>query len=242
MHTDYLKSLKKKKNQNPSPVGSYIIDCEEIEGQWPDEADDLSLNIHLTEDPNVFKFDFDFGILEGVMIISANASFLLNYCTELEAEREAASDDDRDEAEYDKKPAKGAKRKAAAPKGRGRPPKKVKTASAQSMGYMLRLRCRETGESMIHGQDQTGNIKFKNKDLASFTATASLPCVGENVKFTGRKTSDQPARSPRSGTTIQRAHTRENELVDGDSAIEGIWGMCQRVAVCCSREFYILIH
>lgn len=231
MHLDYLRSLKK--NQKPSPVGSYIIDCEEIEQQWPDQSDNLNLDILPTEDPNVFEADFEFGVLEGVMVISTEESAILNYCVERnrEADREHywdeeeeedddndddedddEQDDDDDEVGYNEKPTKGTKRGAVTPKGRGQPSKKVKTASAQCLTYMLRSRCRETGEGTIYSQDQPGSITFKGGNLASFTAVAALPCVGQHVKFTGRKISGVAAHSGTSWNDYSE-HQYERERV-----------------------------
>ena len=65
MHTDYLNTLKRKKGPRTcSPVGSYIIDCKEIEEGFPDEAGNLSLDIRQTKEPDVFEASFDFGVLE----------------------------------------------------------------------------------------------------------------------------------------------------------------------------------
>ena len=56
LHTDYLNTLKRKKDPRTcSPVGSYIIDCKQIEGEWPDRADNLSLDIRQTKEPDVLK-------------------------------------------------------------------------------------------------------------------------------------------------------------------------------------------
>jgi hypothetical protein len=71
MHTDYLNTLTQPKGRakalkHLTPVGSYIIDSEDIEQQYRDLADDLGLDIDHTDMPGVFKAEFDFGILEGV--------------------------------------------------------------------------------------------------------------------------------------------------------------------------------
>jgi hypothetical protein len=96
MHKDYVQSLKKsgRKAKPPSPVGSYIVDCQEIERNWPDLVDDLSLNIHDTDEPGVFQACFDFGILEGVMIIGKDSAMVEQYCSQ-------ADDDDDDEGYLD---------------------------------------------------------------------------------------------------------------------------------------------
>lgn len=93
MQTDYLHTLKRKKgSRRPktySPVGSYIVDCEEIEEGWPDQANDLNLDIRQTKEPGVFEASFNFGVLEGVMIISAENSAMERYCSQLDREAES---------------------------------------------------------------------------------------------------------------------------------------------------------
>ncbi|KAH8590158.1 hypothetical protein B0O99DRAFT_521816 [Bisporella sp. PMI_857] len=211
-HTDYLNTLKRKKGPKTySPVGSYIVDCEQIEQEWPDMADDLSLDIRQTKEPNVFEASFDFGVLEGAMIISAEKNALEQYCSQLDHEAESdededeecdwseEEDDDREEDEVEdkiekgRKPTTGSKRRAKAPRGRGPPPKKSKTRAAQPHIYLLKLKCRETGEGMIQSTEESGTIKFKDKNLASFIGKANLPCVGQGIPFTARKISDAPA-------------------------------------------------
>ncbi|EPE29789.1 AT hook motif family protein [Glarea lozoyensis ATCC 20868] len=209
MHTDYLNTQKQKKgpksSKRYSPVGSYIIDCKEIEEQWPDQAEDLSLDIRQTEEPGIFEASFNFGILEGVMIIGAEKKALEQYCSQLDLEDESDleeeedeeedkdDDEDEDESENEKKRARSSKRKSEAPRGRGRPPKKSKSEPAQSRTYLLRLKCRETGEGEIQSEAEQGTITFKDGNLASFTGKATLPCVGEAIPFSGRKISDTPA-------------------------------------------------
>jgi hypothetical protein len=207
MHRDYLNTLKRKKGpkgpKTYSPVGSYIIDCKEIEEQWPDKAEDLGLDISQTEEPGVFEASFDFGVLEGAMIISAEKNTLEQYCSQLDSEAESDwdedeendedEDEDEDDIENDRKPTTGSKRKAEAPRGRGRPPKKSKAGAAQPRTYLLRLKCRETGEGQIFSTAGKGTIIFKDEKFASFIGKADLPCVGQGVPFTARKISDAPA-------------------------------------------------
>jgi hypothetical protein len=212
IHTDYLNTLRRKKGPRTySPVGSYIIDCKRIEGEWPDRAGDLSLDIRQTKEPNIFEASFDFGVLEGVMIISAEKNALEQYCSQLdyEAESEGEKDEEGDwseeededrekiEVEYkvenDRKPTIGCKRRAEALQGHGPPPKKSKARAAQPRIFQLKLKCRETGEGVIQPTEQRGTIRFKDENLGSFIGKADLPCVGQGVPFSARKISDTPA-------------------------------------------------
>jgi hypothetical protein len=214
IHTDYLNTLKRKKGLGTySPVGSYIIDCKKIEREWPDEAGDLSLDIRQTKEPNVFEASFDFGILEGFMVISAERNALEQYCSQLDREAESDGDEGEgegddwseeededsekieveDKVEKDRKPTTGSKRRAEALQGHGPPSKKPKPRAAQPRTYLLKLKCRETGEGMIQSTEERGTIKFKDENLASFIGKANLPYVGKGVSFTARKISDAPA-------------------------------------------------
>jgi hypothetical protein len=182
-----------------SPAGSYIVDCEEIEKQWPDQAGDLILDIHPTGEPGIFEADFEFRVLEGAMIIGADEKSLEQYCAQLDREVTSASEsEDTDERE----PAGSKKRAAGAAsppppsssRGRGRPPKKQKVGAAgQPRTYPLRLKCRETGMGEIYAKEEEGSIKFKDGKMASFVGEADLPCVGRGTRFTARKISDTPA-------------------------------------------------
>ncbi|KAI1271304.1 hypothetical protein F5Y07DRAFT_383271 [Xylaria sp. FL0933] len=189
LHNDYLKTLKRKKGPKIfSPVGTYIVDCEKIEGEWPEQADDLSLDICETEEPGIYEASFDFGILEGVMIMSTDQMSVDQYCSQMDRE----TDDENESSEEEMQSGSKGKRAVTAPegRGRGRPPKKVKSTLSQLRKYHLKLRCTETGEGEIFYEPHDGTIIFEGENMASFTGTASFPSVGMAVPFTARKTSD----------------------------------------------------
>lgn len=205
LHADYLRTLERKGGpKRYSPVGSYIVDCKKIKEQWPHEADDLSLDIRPTKEPGIFEASFDFGILEGVMIICAEKTALEQYCYQLDREADSSSDDEEEndwgeeEGEDDKKPKTGSKRKAKTPQGRGRPSKKSKGGAAQPRTYLLKLKCRETGEGEIQCTAENGTLTFPDEKLASILGKTNLPYVGRGVPFTARKISDTPSHSENS--------------------------------------------
>lgn len=182
-HNEYLKSLKKKKT-NPSPIGGYTVDCEDVERNWPDLADELNLDIHATDEPGIFQACFDFGVIEGVMLIGTDITGLEQYGAQ--ADREAEGDSEEDGG----RPQIGTKRKALSPnKDRGRP-KKAQAGTPQT--YQLRSRHREQGEGVIDPDPAAGIIKFKDKNLAEFVGKADLSDVGSGVSFTARKITDEP--------------------------------------------------
>ncbi|OJJ03245.1 hypothetical protein ASPVEDRAFT_72968 [Aspergillus versicolor CBS 583.65] len=167
-HNEYLKSLKKKKT-NPSPIG----------------ADELNLDIHATDEPGNFQACFDFGVIEGVMLIGTDIAALKQYGAQ--ADREAEGDSEEEDGGT---PQIGTKRKALSPnKDRGRP-KKAQAGTPQT--YQLRSRHREQGEGVIDPDPAAGIIKFKDKHLAEFVGRADLSDVGSGVSFTARKITDEP--------------------------------------------------
>ncbi|KAL4904900.1 hypothetical protein BDW74DRAFT_178473 [Aspergillus multicolor] len=206
-HKDYLQTLRKKsgaaaRKTKVSPVGSYIVDCGSIENEWPDSAGDLSIDINETDEPGVFEASFDFGVLEGVMILCQEQSLLERYCSEAdgqfddhlgEEDWDERDEDDLDEHglnEEDESPKAGATRKASTvqPSGRG---KKAKARRRPSHTYLVKLRCRDTGEGQIYPEPSDGTIRIKDENLAAFEGTADLPCAERGTSFTARKVSDE---------------------------------------------------
>ncbi|KAK2756546.1 hypothetical protein FQN54_005439 [Arachnomyces sp. PD_36] len=201
MHRDLLKSRRRRGNpKDVSPVGSYIVDCEEIESNWPDMAADLTLDIHRTYTPGVFKVEFDFGVLEGVMIICSERSTLDEYCAQADRDPEPdwdddddSDDDDDEDEDEDGLPVKQYSNNAGT-KPTAKPKKQKASHQAQHpLKYQLKLRCRETDEGMIYSDASTGTITFKAKSFATFKGVADFPVVGEGVPFFARKVSDKPA-------------------------------------------------
>ncbi|XRM46844.1 hypothetical protein ABZX51_009868 [Aspergillus tubingensis] len=180
MHADYLATLGRMKGaaaRNKSPVGSYIVDCQKIENEWPSLARDMVLEIVNTEQKGKFHATFNFGVVIGVMVIYEE------HMTE--TDEEAIGDDHE-------KIGKRTKRKTIAQK-HSRPLKKAKAEkTSEPYTYLLKLRCRETGEGQIFFEPNYGTIKFKDVKFAAFTAEAGFPCLGSGMTFTARKVSDHP--------------------------------------------------
>ena len=200
-HEKYLADAKKPESgpRGPSPIGQYMVDCEEIEGGWPDLADDMTLDIGITSEPGIYQASFDFGVIQGVMYLSADEGDLDAFCAEQEElyydddeengyDTDSSEDEDNEEEEP-VTPASGSKRKAAA--GKQPATKKAKTAG-NPRTFFLRLKCSETGEGEIFSTPEKGTIKFDSSKLSSFTGRADMPCVGQGVVFTARKISAVP--------------------------------------------------
>lgn len=162
-----------------------MVDCPKIESNWPDKATEMTLAIATTSIPGLYQANFDFGILEGVMMISADESLLGMFS---DSDNHNYGEDNLN----DDLPT-GSKRKAG--KSGGRAPKAAKTAAANIKSsttkpttFFLRSRSRETGEGEIDPTSSKGTLAFK-PNYAVINGTADLQCVGSNVPFTARKVS-----------------------------------------------------
>ena len=210
-HELYLTNAQKPKfgPSATSPIGQYIVDCEEIERNWDELTDNMTLDIRATPTAGIYQVNFNFGIIEGVMMLSSDEGILDEFCAQQEDDDDFDSDDedeDEDEDEdgsqdesADEKAAVGSKRKAAVTKGKaisGRSSKKAKAAGAgKPRKYFLRLRSRDTGTGEINPMAEEGTIKFNGPNLSSFTGEASLSGIGQRVVFTARKISAVPPSS-----------------------------------------------
>ncbi|KAI1111417.1 hypothetical protein F5Y14DRAFT_312827 [Nemania sp. NC0429] len=199
LHADYLETLGQKNGpQAYSPVGKYIVNCEEIETQWPDIVDEMNLYIRAVGEPGVFEASFDFGVLVGVMILSNDSKKLERYDPEAETseeeedEEEEEEEEDEDERELASVET-GSKRESTAsgPRSRGRPSKIPRTSASESQKLYLKLLCTETGEGEVYEDPEDGTITFTGENMATFSGVASLPCVGGAIPFTGRKVADE---------------------------------------------------
>jgi len=204
-HADYLRKLQEKTaatngSTTYSPVGSYIVDCKEIETQWPDDAGNLTMDIQPTQEPGIFEARFDFGMLVGVMRIGESAQAVKQYCAGRRVPNghyhrgcDCNDDEDDDDEDADETPTTSSKRKAKDPAaGQGRPPKKAKADPAQPLLYHLLLRCQETGEGDMTGSTLPGSFQFDDGKMTSFSGKADLEWVGDDIDFSARKTSDTP--------------------------------------------------
>jgi hypothetical protein len=194
-HKEYVAKAKKPKfgPSVPSPVGRYIVDCEDIESQWSDMADEMTLAIRATSTPGIYQTSFNFGVIEGVMMLSSDERILDSFCAQQDqddsSDEDHSEEDDSQDDSVDWEISLGSKRKATAT--HARPPKKAKVADASKPEkYFLRLRSRDTGTGEIHPTAEKGTIEFSGPDLSSFTGEADMGCfIGDGVTFTARKVS-----------------------------------------------------
>ncbi|KAI1379900.1 hypothetical protein F4677DRAFT_442094 [Hypoxylon crocopeplum] len=197
IHSEYLRRAQlASREKSWSPVGSYIIDCNVIEEQWPSSAEDMTLDLHETGEQGIFEAHFEFGVVEGMMILCTRKSALDQYCAQLDREAERldygySEDDSQDDSQNDED-SQALSSKRPAKRGRGRPPKKARSQGSGSKIYFLQLKGRETGEGEILTTAEEGTIKFKDSKFASFTGEVDIAFIGRDVSFSARKVSDIP--------------------------------------------------
>ncbi|KAI2625529.1 hypothetical protein GGS21DRAFT_306733 [Xylaria nigripes] len=142
LHADYLQTLKRKNgNMTYSPIGTYIIDCKEIERNWPEMAD-MRFKVRATDETGIFEASFDFGVVEGVMVLATDKKNLEGYRFQQRNDIDDIREDEMDDEEDGN--ARGrpnSKRKGPASRTRrqGRPSKKAKTPTSKSRKLHLLL-------------------------------------------------------------------------------------------------------
>ncbi|KAJ5638668.1 hypothetical protein N7528_001058 [Penicillium herquei] len=167
-----------------SPVGSYIVDSANLEGNSPSLTKDMTIDIHPTDTPGIFKAEFNFGVAEGIMIIGRSDEAVAQYSYSIEvASKEEGDDEDGDKDED----------KPADPAPRGEGSKKSKKAPLRRM-YQLCLRGRDADKCLLNIDEYcTGTILFCSRQLVHFTADVDLPGVGNGHPwFDAWKVSDTP--------------------------------------------------
>lgn len=163
-----------KSNSIPGPklgdiIGAYAIDCEEVEGNWPDAAEEMAIDISaLPNTASSLIASFNLGIFEGTMLLAAHADTL-------ERVREQMMNAD----------APG--------------PDKATAPTLEDRTVYFTWRGRETGEGEIHPDTrgtQTGILQFTNDKCTSFKGLGGFPYLGEECAFRGTRVDDEPSGEP----------------------------------------------
>ena len=178
--------------------GSYTVRCDEASRQW-DDCDTLTLDIANGPEPGILIAAYDFGFIEGTMLLALDESDLNAYVdNNSNKDRYSTSEDEPLDSSSDQT-APASKKRKAAPEGgpaelRSRGPrKKAKTNRASPNRLFFQLRGRETGEGQIFFDPHKGYLDFADNRFATFKGVGHLPYIGENVPFEGFKLSTDAA-------------------------------------------------
>ncbi|KAF2108249.1 hypothetical protein BDV96DRAFT_285852 [Lophiotrema nucula] len=166
-------------------VGTYDITCEEVEDNWPDAADDMTLSIHpLPRTKSALIACFNLGILEGTMLIAADKKTLERVHKQVAATDSVKSD----------------KSAVAVPKG--------------GTLYFVWRGQNIGDDDQVHtgnGGQQSGTLKFNAEDM-SFKGVGSFPALGAECSFIGTKISNEASDEPEPWSNYsEEAYEEANE-------------------------------
>lgn len=157
------------------------------------EGTKLNLAIAAAADaPGVYEADFDFWVLKGAMLLSADEKLLDRHVASFESDEESEDEEGEDEEGEGEEQAAtdtaGGKRKADAAAADARPSKKAKTAAPEpSLKFHVRLRSCETGTGEIQYFPSDGEIWFTDESYTKFNGDIHLgPFMGK-ATLTGEK-------------------------------------------------------
>lgn len=192
---------------SPTIVGGYAITCEEISSNWPDDVEELTLSIaELLNSPGVYQGSFEFGIAEGVLLLS-NDEALLDERVALFAEEEERDRydeeeyDDEDDEELDDEDADvNSASKTQPGLNSGKPdatqaqvvPKDKESEAAKAVPnskFHLLSRGQENGEGETYYTPCPGHIDFTDDTYTRFTGTMDICFIGR-VDIVGERVSD----------------------------------------------------
>lgn len=191
LHEKYAKEM----SAEGSPVGVYLIDCEEIQNGW-ERGEDLELSIRESDCKGIYEADFEFNIISGAMMLSTDKATINEHCARLAKEEEkeeygsdiSDEDDSENDSDGDVKPTPNGKRVRFGSEDT-QPQKKAKKTADGDVKLFLKWRGRESGEGEIGLDDNEGAIIFTDPRHLTFSGRMDMGPIGSNVLFTGMKIS-----------------------------------------------------
>lgn len=148
-------------------VGTYTIRCDEIEGNWPNVAEDMALSVSsLPHTSSALIASFNLGILEGTMLLAADEASLERVRKQLEKNDDPPKD------------------------------KKLATPAIANRSLYFTWRGRNTGDDdEVHpgtSNDQKGTLRFMDDRLLKFKGRGAFPALGQDCIFFGTQVDGQP--------------------------------------------------
>ncbi|KAK4085237.1 uncharacterized protein Triagg1_227 [Trichoderma aggressivum f. europaeum] len=194
--------------------GSYVIHCKETTEEYLSILKGHTLTMDIwSRDETTLCAAFDFGILEGTMILGMTEDLLKDDPFESDQDLEARfSDEDVDEIDPEEEirrfqiSANRRKRKATeaelAELAAKRQAKEMRRAAEPVPEFLqrrvyFRLRSRLTAVGDINPAPEAGHLDFRSDDCVEFSGRVYLlSWIGKNVWFRGHKVSDTPRVEP----------------------------------------------
>ena len=193
--------------------GIYIIKCDEMNLVAARNSYNNTMRLEIIENgPEGCVGIFDFGVLEGIMLLDESKENLALRVASLECEAQQDSsgedddsgreddggqedDDDNQIDENTNNPSTPKKRKAnsieeavSPPSKKSKQMQKQKQSKANGGTIYLQWRGIDTGEGEIqldYGNKHVGQLNFSDNAGFAFEGTANLESVGNNIRFQG---------------------------------------------------------
>ncbi|KAJ4855052.1 uncharacterized protein T069G_10610 [Trichoderma breve] len=198
--------------------GSYVVRCAEIADEWLSFLKGRTFTMDIwSRDENILVAAFDFGLIEGTMILGMTEDLLKDDPYESDQDLEARFSDEeeeeisleeemrrfqewvsgrkrkrRDEAELEAKRQAKAMRRAAEP-----------VPEFLQHRVYLRAHGHRTDKGQVTYEPDAGHLDFRTDDCVEFAGRVYLMTwVGKNVWFYGYKVSDTPRVEPEDYDTL----------------------------------------
>lgn len=200
--------------------GSYVIHCKETTEEYLSILKGRTLTMDIwSRDENTLCAAFDFGILEGTMILGMTEDLLKDDPFESDQDLEARfSDEDMDEIGLEEEmrrfqesvSRRKRKRNEAelAELAAKRHAKAMRRAAEPVPEFLqrrvyFRLRSRLTTVGQVTDVPEAGHLDFRSDDCVEFSGRVYLlSWIGKNVWFRGHKVSDTPRVEPEDYDTL----------------------------------------
>ncbi|KAM6486059.1 hypothetical protein HDV62DRAFT_353090 [Trichoderma sp. SZMC 28011] len=194
--------------------GSYVVRCKEIADEWLSFLKGRTFTMDIwPRDENTLVAAFDFGLIEGTMILGMTEDLLKDDPYETDQDDEARfSDEEEEEVSLEEEmrrflewgSARKRKRRDEAEVAAKRQRRAAEPVPEfRQRRVYFRSRGRRTDKGQVVYEPDAGHLDFRTDDCVEFAGRVYLMSwVGKNVWFYGYKVSDTPRVEPEDYDTL----------------------------------------
>ncbi|KAK2774797.1 hypothetical protein FQN53_003492 [Emmonsiellopsis sp. PD_33] len=174
-------------------IGTYSLECKEVEDNWPDQAEDMEVTITKSSGGSLGLIGgFNMGILEGTMLFAADKKSLEKF-------RDVMSKEDSSEIDGEGE---------TSDDGGVVPRTGTKSAPVKDRRVYFSWRGQNTGDTEIHCEvkpgTQDGHIEFTSDEAITFKGVAGFPALGQKCEFKGTKIDNDVTAAPPSWSSFSQ--------------------------------------
>ncbi|KAK2807582.1 hypothetical protein FQN51_000015 [Onygenales sp. PD_10] len=174
-------------------IGTYSLECKEVEDNWPDQAEDMEVTITKSSGGSLGLIGgFNMGILEGTMLLAADKKSLEKF-------RDVMSKEDSSEIDGEGE---------TSDDGGVVPRTGTKSAPVKDRRVYFSWRGQNTGDTEIHCEvkpgTQDGHIEFTSDEAITFKGVAGFPALGQECEFKGTKIDNDVTAAPPSWSSFSQ--------------------------------------